>query len=275
MPELPEVEIVRRGLDAGFVGRAVRAVVARRADLRWPIPTDLDHRLAGARLQAVRRRSKYLLLDFEPGTLIVHLGMSGTLRTREPGDLPRPHDHFDLDFGDRLLRLNDPRRFGAVLWSDRDPADVAVDHPLFRRLGIEPFDPRFDGRWLHAGTRGRRVSIKQLLLAGHVVVGVGNIYACESLFLAGIRPTAQAGRLSRLRCERLALAIRDVLAQAIEAGGSTLKDFVSSAGESGYFQLQARVYGKDGQPCGICGTPIRLLRQQQRASFFCPVCQSA
>lgn len=273
MPELPEVEIVRRGLDATFVGRIVRAVVARRADLRWPIPTDLDQRLAGAALRAVRRRSKYLLLDFDAGTLIVHLGMSGTLRWREPGEPASAHDHFDLDFGDRLLRLNDPRRFGAVLWSDHDPADAAADHPLFRRLGIEPFDPRFDGPWLHAGTRGRRVSVKSLLLAGGVVVGVGNIYACESLFLAGIRPTRIAARLSRTDCQRLADAIRQTLLRAIEAGGSTLKDFVSSGGESGYFQLQVRVYGRGGLPCLVCGTTIRSIRQQQRATFFCPTCQ--
>ena len=273
MPELPEVEIVRRGLDATFVGRVVRTVVARRPDLRWPIPADLDRRLAGASLRAVRRRSKYLLLDFDAGTLIVHLGMSGTLRWRAPDEPATAHDHFDLDFGDRLLRLNDPRRFGAVLWSDRDPADEASDHPLFRRLGIEPFDGRFDGAWLHAGTRGRRLAIKSLLLAGDVVVGVGNIYACESLFLAGIRPTRMAGRLTRCACDRLAGAIRQTLASAIEAGGSTLKDFVSSGGESGYFQLQARVYGRNGLPCTVCGTPIRSIRQQQRATFYCPVCQ--
>ncbi len=273
MPELPEVEIVRRGLDATFVGHAVRAVVARRPDLRWPIPTDLDRRLAGAPLRAVRRRSKYLLLDFDAGTLIVHLGMSGTLRWREPGAPPSAHDHFDLDFGDRLMRLNDPRRFGAILWSEVDPADDAAAHPLFRRLGIEPFDPRFDGHWLHAGTRGRRLAIKQLLLAGQVVVGVGNIYACESLFLAGIRPTRMAGRLGRAACDRLAEAIRQTLATAIEAGGSTLKDFVSSGGESGYFQLQARVYGRGGLPCTVCSTPILTVRQQQRATFYCPTCQ--
>ena len=186
MPELPEVETVRRGLDTDFVGRTVRTVIMRRPDLRWPMPTDLATRLAGATLRAVRRRSKYLLLDFEAGTVIIHLGMSGTLRRREPGEPAAPHDHVDLDFGDRVLRLHDPRRFGAVLWSDDDPADPRASHPLFARLGIEPFDPRFDGAWLHAGTRGRRVSIKQLLLAGEVVVGVGKIYACECLFLAGI-----------------------------------------------------------------------------------------
>ena len=273
MPELPEVEIVRQGLDAAFVGRIVRTVVTRRPDLRWPIPPDLGTRLAGATLRGVRRRSKYLLLDFDNGTLIVHLGMSGTLRHRDPGEPVTRHDHVDLDFGDRLLRLHDPRRFGAVLWSDGDPADPVHGHPLLMRLGIEPFDPRFDGAWLHAGLRGRRVSIKQLLLSGDVVVGVGNIYACESLFLAGIRPTRMAGRIGRAACDRLAAGIRRTLASAIDAGGSTLKDFVSSGGESGYFQLQAQVYGRGGQPCTVCGTPIRMIRQQQRASYFCATCQ--
>ena len=275
MPELPEVETVRRGLDAAFVGRTLKTVVTRRPDLRWPIPSDLPQRIGGATLRAVRRRSKYLLLDFDTGTLIIHLGMSGTLRHREPDAPPTAHDHVDLDFGDRLLRLNDPRRFGAVLWSDSDPADQDNGHPLFARLGMEPFDPRFDGAWLHAGLRGRRVSIKQLLLAGDVVVGVGNIYACESLFLAGIRPTRTAGRLRRAACDRLADAIRATLARAIEAGGTTLKDFVSSGGESGYFQLQVHVYGRAGLPCTVCGTPIRMIRQQQRASFYCPSCQPA
>jgi formamidopyrimidine-DNA glycosylase len=273
MPELPEVEIVRRGLVARFVGRELRTVVARRPDLRWPIPPDLDHRLAGRRLLAVERRSKYLMLDFGEGTLIVHLGMSGTLRARPAGAPPTLHDHFDLDFGDDVLRLNDPRRFGAVLWSDVDPARTGSEHPLFRRLGVEPFDPRFDGEWLFAGTRGRRASIKQMLLAGAIVVGVGNIYACESLFRAGIRPTRMAGRLGRGRCERLATEIRTTLTDAIEAGGSSLRDFVSSSGESGYFQLRTFVYGRDGDPCRVCQTPIRLVRQQQRASFFCPTCQ--
>ncbi len=273
MPELPEVEIVRRGVVARFLGRELRGVVARRPDLRWPIPADLHQRLSGRRLQAVERRSKYLMLDFGNGTLIVHLGMSGTLRAR-PADAPATlHDHFDLDFGDVLLRLNDPRRFGAVLWSEVDPRQTGSDHPLFRRLGLEPFDPRFDGEWLFAGTRGRRASIKQMLLAGTIVVGVGNIYACESLFRAGIRPTRMAGRLSRARCDRLAMEIRATLAEAIEAGGSTLRDFVSSTGDSGYFQLRTRVYGRAGEPCRVCGAPIRLIRQQQRASFFCPVCQ--
>ncbi|MET0507529.1 MAG: bifunctional DNA-formamidopyrimidine glycosylase/DNA-(apurinic or apyrimidinic site) lyase [Burkholderiaceae bacterium] len=273
MPELPEVEIVRRGLTERFVGRELRAVVARRPDLRWPIPPDLDRRLAGRRLRSVERRSKYLMLDFGEGTLIVHLGMSGTLRARRPGEPPTAHDHFDLDFGDAVLRLNDPRRFGAVLWSDSDAARTGAEHPLFRRLGIEPFDPRFGGEWLFAGTRGRRAAIKAMLLAGAIVVGVGNIYACESLFRSGIRPTRMAGRLARARCDRLAAAIRETLADAIEAGGSSLKDFVSSSGESGYFQLRTFVYGRTGQPCLVCRTPIRMIRQQQRASFFCPTCQ--
>lgn len=277
MPELPEVEVVRRGLAEAFVGRRVRRAILRRPDLRWPMPADLDSRIAGRLLACADRRSKYLLLGFDSGTLIVHLGMSGTLRHRLPGDAPGPHDHVDLDFGDRILRLNDPRRFGALLWTDQRPGEALVGHPLLARLGVEPLSAAFAGdagaELLHHATRGRRVAIKQLLLAGGVVVGVGNIYACESLFRAGIRPTTAARRLSRPRLARLADAIRLTLAEAIQAGGSTLRDFVGAGGESGYFQLRCFVYGRAGQPCRICTTPVRVIRQQQRATFFCPQCQ--
>jgi formamidopyrimidine-DNA glycosylase len=248
--------------------------VRRAPALRWPIPDDLDRLLAGRVLLGVERRSKYLLLDFGNGTLLVHLGMSGTLRHRHPDEAPGRHDHLDVDFGDRLLRLNDPRRFGAVLWSDVDGPGTLAGHRLLKDLGVEPFSDRFDGDTLYRLTRGRRTSIKQILLSGSIVVGVGNIYACESLFRAGIRPTALAGRLSRPRLERLALAIRETLAEAIEAGGSTLKDFVASGGESGYFQLRCFVYGREGEACRRCGLPVRCLRQQQRSSFYCPVCQT-
>lgn len=274
MPELPEVEVVRRGLTLAFVGRRLQAVVRRSPALRWPIPADLEALIGGRELRAVERRSKYLLLDFGSGTLLMHLGMSGTLRHRRPEEPAGLHDHLDLDFGDRLLRLNDPRRFGAVLWSDVDPGRTSIEHRLLRDLGVEPFSEAFDGERLYRLTRGRRTSIKQVLLGGAIVVGVGNIYACESLFRAGIRPTALAGRLSRPRLERLAVAIRQTLAEAIEAGGSTLKDFVASEGESGYFQLRCFVYGREGEPCRVCAEPVRLVRQQQRASFYCARCQS-
>ncbi len=277
MPELPEVEVVRLGLADAFVGRRVRRAILRRADLRWPMPADLDACVGGRVLEHAARRAKYLLLGFDSGTLIVHLGMSGTLRHRAPGDAPGPHDHVDLDFGDRILRLNDPRRFGAVLWSGDPPSLAQRTHPLLAGLGVEPLEPAFAGddgtEVLYRATRARSVAIKQLLLAGAAVVGVGNIYACESLFRAGIRPTVAAQRLSRPRLARLAAAIRETLAEAIHAGGSTLRDFVGSGGESGYFQLRCHVYGRAGEPCRICATPVRVVRQQQRATYFCPTCQ--
>jgi formamidopyrimidine-DNA glycosylase len=272
MPELPEVEVVRAGLAATAIGRRIQRVDRRAPALRWPIPADLGQRLGGRRLLSVGRRGKYLLLHFDPGCVIVHLGMSGSLCWAD-ADMPlRPHDHLDLVFDDGLLRLNDPRRFGAVLW--HDAADGPPEaHPLLASLGIEPFAPRFDGELLFAATRGRRVSIKQLLLSGTVVVGVGNIYASESLFRAGIRPGTAAGRIGRERYRRLADAIRQTLAAAIAAGGSTLRDFVSSAGQSGYFQLECLVYDRAGAPCRVCGEPIRAVRQQQRSTYWCPRCQ--
>ncbi len=295
VPELPEVEIVCRGLNQAFVGHRLTGVIRRFAHLRWPIPDDLEQLILGGAaaasagdlharqalgrapgagvLRSVARRSKYLLLGFDTGTLLIHLGMSGTLRQMALGAPTRPHDHVDFVFEDRVLRFNDPRRFGAVLWSDATEASTAVSHVLFRRLGVEPFSDAITGRLMFAATRGRKGSIKQVLLAGAVVVGVGNIYASESLFRAGVRPTTPAGRISRPRYERLAEAIRQTLTEAIAAGGSSLKDFVASTGESGYFQLQCFVYGREGLPCRVCGTPVRAIRQQQRATFYCPVCQ--
>ena len=272
MPELPEVEVVRSGLAATAVGRTVTAVVARVPALRWPIPQDLHHRLAGRTLRAVERRGKYLLLAFDDGWLIVHLGMSGTLAWSRIDAPLRAHDHLDLVFGDGLLRLNDPRRFGAVLWHDATDGPVHV-HPLLTGLGVEPFSDAFDGEMLYTALRGRRVAIKPLLLAGTVVVGVGNIYASESLFRAGIRPSTPAGRIGRQRCARLADAIRTTLAAAIAAGGSTLRDFVSSEGASGYFQLECFVYDRAGEPCRVCAEPIRMRTQQQRATYWCARCQ--
>ena len=282
MPELPEVEIVCRGLNQALVGHRLTGVIRRFGQLRWPIPDDLESAILGSStgedagaLRSVQRRSKYLLLGFDTGTLLIHLGMSGTLRLLA-GDAPiKVHDHVDFVFGDRVLRFNDPRRFGAVLWSVGGAGSTAGSHALLRHLGVEPFSDEFSGRLLYDATRGRKVSIKQMLLSGAVVVGVGNIYASESLFRAGIRPTTAAGRIGRPRYDRLATAIRETLAEAIAAGGSTLRDFVASTGESGYFQLQCFVYGREGQPCRVCGTPVRAIRQQQRATFHCPACQKA
>ncbi len=273
MPELPEVEIVRRGLQQTVAGRQLNDFQVREPRLRWPVPDGLSGLLAGRQLLSVQRRGKYLLLDFGNGWLIIHLGMSGTLTFVRQPQPPRRHDHVDLVFEHGVLRYHDPRRFGAVLWHDRLAGEPA-GHPLLASLGIEPFADAFDGGWLYRGTRGRRVAIKQLLLAGAVVVGVGNIIPSESLFRAGIRPTTVAARLSRKRLDLLAVAIRETLAQATESGGSSLRDFVSSEGEQGYFQLDALVYGRAGQPCRRCGEPVRMLRQQQRSTFWCRRCQT-
>ena len=272
MPELPEVEVVRRGLGPRVLGATVHATQVRESRLRWPVPGDLALRLNGRTVRAVERRGKYLLFDLGTGTLIVHLGMSGTLRWFAQAPALIAHDHVDVITDRGVLRYNDPRRFGAMLWHDASDGPVAA-HSLLANLGIEPFDARFDGAWLHRASRGRRVAVKQWLLAGHCVVGVGNIYASESLFRAGIRPTVAAARLSSARCDRLAQAIRETLAEAIERGGSSLRDFVGSDGSGGYFQLDCGVYGRAGEPCRVCATPVKLIRQQQRATYFCTSCQ--
>ncbi|WP_354687771.1 bifunctional DNA-formamidopyrimidine glycosylase/DNA-(apurinic or apyrimidinic site) lyase [Cupriavidus necator] len=287
MPELPEVEVTRRGLLPHVVGRRIAAVTVRHRGLRWPVDPELESRLARRVVRRIERRGKYLLLECisadagEPaGWLLVHLGMTGTLRVLPDAPPPGTHDHLDLrldpepgaDSGPVVLRFRDPRRFGAILWTTL-PETELPQHPLLRTLGIEPFDAAFDGAWLHRHMRGRSAAIKTVLLSGAIVVGVGNIYASESLFRAGIRPTTAAGRLSRARCDRLAQAVRDTLAQAIERGGSTLRDFVGSDGASGYFQLDCFVYDRAGQPCRVCATPVRQIVQGQRSTFYCPHCQ--
>ena len=270
MPELPEVETTRQGLLPQLVGRRVRGAVVRNARLRWPVPADLSRRLAGEEVIDVRRRGKYLLFDFPRGHLLVHLGMSGRL-TLVPDDRPpRAHDHVDVRFeGARTLRLTDPRRFGAMLWL-RGPAE---DHALLRSLGLEPFDPAFTGAALHARARGRRVAVKQFLMDSHVVTGVGNIYASEALFRAGIHPSRMAGRIARARFEPLVSSVREVLRDAIEEGGTTLRNFVGGDGKPGYFSGSLRVYDRAGSPCLNCGTPIERRVQGQRATFYCPRCQ--
>lgn len=272
MPELPEVEVVRKALQARLPGAVVRRVEVRSPMLRWPIPDRLQERLCGRAPIAVDRRGKYLLLRFPDGCLIVHLGMSGTLRLLDVPPPPGRHDHVDLAFDDGVLRYHDPRRFGAMLWHPSADGEVLA-HPLLRTLGVEPFSDAFDGALLHRATRGRRVAVKQLLLAGRVVVGVGNIYASESLFRAGIRPSTPADRLGRERCARLAREIRSTLADAIARGGTTLRDFVGSDGSAGHFQVDCDVYGRAGMPCRRCGAPIRVRADQQRATYWCPRCQ--
>ncbi len=269
MPELPEVETTRLGLLPRLLGRNFQQLTVRNARLRWPVPTDLSHQLAGKTLVGLARRGKYLLFDFGTGTQIVHLGMSGSLRFAAPHEGIGIHDHIDWQFDNgALLRLRDPRRFGAVLWS-ADP----MQHPLLASLGPEPLSDAFDGMYLHAQCRKRSAAIKQIIMDGHVVVGVGNIYASESLFHAGIRPGTAAQNLTRPACARLAAAIKRVLIAAIAAGGSSLRDYVQTSGDLGYFQLQTRVYNRAGLPCVICTSLIRRIVQGQRASFYCPSCQ--
>lgn len=274
MPELPEVEVTRRGVAPHVAGLRVERVEVRVPALRWPVPPNLPQLIEGSTLETVSRRGKYLLFEFPRGWMLVHLGMTGTLRIIE-GQVPAEagrHDHVDWRFAGLTMRLRDPRRFGAVLWHPREAGDVLL-HPLLLGLGVEPLTPAFDAQMLFRATRGRKVSIKQLLLAGTVVVGVGNIYASEALFKARIRPTAPAGRISLARLSRLTQAIKDTLAAAITQGGSTLRDFANSAGESGYFQHAHLVYDRAGLPCTVCGTPIQQIVQGQRSTFFCPMCQ--
>ncbi|MGQ0578621.1 MAG: bifunctional DNA-formamidopyrimidine glycosylase/DNA-(apurinic or apyrimidinic site) lyase [Betaproteobacteria bacterium] len=270
MPELPEVEITRRGLAPHLIGRRVKAVAVRNRNLRWPIARNLGARISGCTVLTVERRAKYLLIGCGSGWLIVHLGMSGSLRVLQCATPAGKHDHFDLvlDSG-MIVRLTDPRRFGAVLWTTRDPNS----HPLLADLAPEPLDAGFDAGWLHASIRSRSAAIKTVLLDSHAVAGVGNIYASESLFRAGIHPLTAAGRVSLLRCERLVSAIRETLTAAIEAGGSTLRNFVGAEGDPGHFQRAYFVYGRHGEPCRCCGAAIRVLRQAQRATFYCPHCQ--
>jgi formamidopyrimidine-DNA glycosylase len=270
MPELPEVETTRRGLAAHLTGLRIADVVIRNGSLRWPIPKNLPRLLRGCTVATLKRRAKYLLMDCGSGTLILHLGMSGSLRILPVNTAPAKHDHFDLilDNG-TLMRLRDPRRFGAVLWHEGDPAS----HPLLATLGPEPLEDGFDAGYLHQVTRGRRISIKQCIMDNHVVVGVGNIYANESLFRAGIRPQLAAGKLSLPRCAKLVAEIRTTLAEAIKLGGSTLRDFVDTSGQAGYFQQTYWVYGRAGEPCRRCGAPIRQIKQGQRSSFYCGACQ--
>jgi formamidopyrimidine-DNA glycosylase len=270
MPELPEVETTRRGIAPSLEGRRIARVVVRERRLRWPVPRGLEKRLEGRRVTGVRRRAKYLLIDTDDGTLIAHLGMSGSLRVLERDAPLLAHDHVDLvlDSG-RCLRFNDPRRFGCLLWAGAHPER----HPLLADLGPEPLEPGFDGDWLWRKARGRRVAIKLFIMNAAVVVGVGNIYASEALFRAGIRPGTPAQRVSRARMQALAAAIRDVLGEAIRVGGTTLRDYVNPDGMPGYFRQRLFVYERAGEPCRRCGTPVRHRVQGQRSTYWCPSCQ--
>jgi len=270
MPELPEVETARRGLAPQLVGQRVARVIVRERRLRWPVPAVLSQSLPGQILRAVERRAKYLLLRTDRGTAILHLGMSGSLRVVPCATPPSKWDHVDiaLDNG-QCLRLRDPRRFGSLLWTTTDP----FSHRLLKDLGPEPFADEFNGDYLYRVSRGRKIAVRDFLLNSRVVAGIGNIYANEALFLAGVRPQRHAGRLTRTECVRLARTIRSTLKRAIRAGGTTLRDFQNADGLPGYFQQTLHVYGRTGEACHRCRAPIRRQRPGQRSMFYCPNCQ--
>ena len=270
MPELPEVETTLRGLEPHLAGQCIAGAVIRNPHLRWPIPAKLPAILHNQTIHALHRRAKYLLIECDSGTLILHLGMSGSLRILPADTAAEKHDHFDLLLANGLMmRLRDPRRFGAVLWHAGDVSR----HPLLAQLGPEPLQENFDADHLHRATRKRSAAIKLVIMDNHVVVGVGNIYANEALFRAGIRPQLAAGKLSLARCTRLVQTIQETLTEAIAQGGSSLRNFVDSNGNPGYFQQHHWVYGHAGEPCRTCGTSIKQLRLGQRSSFYCPSCQ--
>ncbi len=270
MPELPEVETTRRGIEPYVTGQTVRAVTIRNRALRWPVPDDFERQMTDVRVDSIGRRAKYLLFNTTSGSAILHLGMSGSVSIVPPDTPPAVHDHVDiaLSSGD-VLRFRDPRRFGSLHWAD-DPET----HWLLKDLGPEPLGDAFDGEWLWRLSRKRRVAVKPFIMNANVVVGVGNIYASEALFLSGIHPKRQAGRVSRSRYDRLADAIQEVLLRAIAAGGTTLRDFYGFNGQAGYFQQQLDVYGRGDEPCHRCGAPIRNIVLGQRATYYCVNCQT-
>ena len=271
MPELPEVETVRRGIEPHVLGRRIKGATVRDGRLRWPVAKDFATRLTGQKIERTSRRGKYLLLHLASGDrLIVHLGMSGRLFVLKPGHPLRKHDHVDIELaGSVLLRFQDPRRFGAMLIWDAG----SVSHPLIDHMGPEPFSEEFNGDYLFDLSRGRRAAVKNFVMDGRVVVGAGNIYAAESLFRAGLKPAKAAGKVTRAQYQVLAAHIREVLEEAVVQGGTTLRDFAGAHGESGYFQQKLYVYGREGEPCLKCKTPIRRVVLGQRSSFYCPACQ--
>lgn len=278
MPELPEVETTRRGISPHLVGQCIEKVIIREHRLRWPINKNLVRTLVGLTISEVDRRGKYLLLYTKKnindercaGCLILHLGMSGSLRVLPAETSAIKHDHVDIILNNlHCLRYRDPRRFGAILWTQKDP----LQHKLLSKLGLEPLDNEFDGEYLFTKSRGRSIAVKTFIMNSHILVGAGNIYANEALFCAGIRPTRAAGRISKKRYISLAIAIREVLRRAISAGGTTLRDFTASDGQPGYFKQELKVYGKNKEPCVICGNAIKCVQLAQRATYFCPHCQ--
>ena len=270
MPELPEVETSRKGLEPHIIGRKVTALVVRYWQLRWPIPRDLPALLAGHKLQAVERRGKYLILRFSHGCALIHLGMSGSVRIVNMSELVAKHDHFDICFdAGKVLRYTDPRRFGSLLWV----AGEVAEHELIRHLGPEPLSDEFDWRYLYQRSRKRKQALKTFIMDSKLVVGVGNIYANEALFASGIKPIRLAGKLTKAEAKCLVDNIKRVLARAIEQGGTTLKDFVGGDGKPGYFAQELMVYGRGGQPCVRCDKPLKEIRIAQRATVYCTQCQ--
>jgi len=276
MPELPEVEVTRLGIQPYLEGRRLSAVKIIDGRLRWPVPSNLNKLLSGQKVLGIARRGKYLLMQFDVGYLLLHLGMTGTLRVLPSSDPLKTHDRVTFEFDKLSLRLHDPRKFGAVLWHPKSAGPIEKN-TLLQKLGVEPFSPEFSGELgaevLYQHSRKRSVAVKQFLLAGQAVVGVGNIYCSESLFEAGIHPAKAAGKLTRPQCSRLADAVRLILKKAIAAGGSSLKDFVNSEGDPGHFMVQTKVYDRKNQPCKVCKTPVRQIVQGQRSTYFCPQCQ--
>ncbi len=270
MPELPEVETSRRGIEPHLKGEIIRLLLVRQPRLRWPVPADLPDRIKGHRILSVRRRAKYLLLDTTAGSVILHLGMSGSLCLVDKNDPAGKHDHLDFIFQNgTALRFTDPRRFGAVLWGGSNP----LAHPLLSRLGPEPLSADLTTAYLHRKCRGRRVSIKQLIMQSSIIAGIGNIYACEALFRAGILPSRPAASLSLAHHETLISAIHGVLGEAIAQGGTTLRDFLGADGKPGYFKQKLQVYGRGGMPCINCDKPLKEVRMGQRSTVFCENCQ--
>ncbi|MDJ0938824.1 MAG: bifunctional DNA-formamidopyrimidine glycosylase/DNA-(apurinic or apyrimidinic site) lyase [Woeseiaceae bacterium] len=270
MPELPEVETSRRGIAPHITDQTIADVVIRDRRLRWPVSHDVDNKLPGATITSVDRRAKYLLIETTNGTAIMHLGMSGHVYVVDRGTPAGVHDHVDIELeSGKALRLTDPRRFGSLHWST-----TPLEHPLIRDLGPEPLADEFNGEYLWQQSRGRRVAVKPFIMNANVVVGVGNIYASESLFIAGIHPKRAAGRIAQPRYEKLADAIKAVLKRAIKAGGTTLRDFYGGNGESGYFQQELDVYGREDEECRVCSTPVTAIVLGQRATYYCKHCQT-
>lgn len=269
MPELPEVEITRRGIEPHVIKQQVIAVVTRTKKLRWPIPTQLNKYLSAQIFSSVNRRGKYLLLNTEPGTLIIHLGMSGSLRITDQTVTAQKHDHVDIIFKKHILRFRDPRRFGAILWTKKDPES----HKLLATLGPEPLDMGFTAEYLYQVSRDRRVSVKEFIMNSKIVVGIGNIYATEALFISKIHPLRAAGKISLDRYKLLVTSIKNVLTEALKRGGTTLKDFSREDGQPGYFQQQLQVYGRAKLPCLECSHPLRAIKIGQRTTTYCAHCQ--